>query len=117
MAQAISDPPADEHIAACGLFCSNCRKFKIGRCQGCQIAPGFARCDIRKCCIERGITICTECEEYPSPRSYRECTKINNPISKVLALIFKSNRPAALALLRDEGKTAYLQAKRESGKM
>jgi len=117
VAQAISNPPVNEHIAACGLFCSNCRKFKIGRCQGCQIAPGFARCSIRKCCIEKGITICAECEEYLSPKSYLECKKINNLITKVFALIFKSNRPAALALLRDEGRTAYLQAKRESGKM
>jgi len=115
--QAISNPPTDEHIAACGLFCTNCGKFKSGKCQGCQIAPGFQRCSIRRCCIEKGITTCADCDEFPAPRSYRECRKINNFIAKVFALIFQSNRPAALAILRGEGKMAYLHVKRESGRM
>ena len=116
MTQAISNPPVEEHIAPCGLFCTNCGKFKAGKCQGCQIAPGFARCGIRKCCVEKGITTCAECDEFRSPRSYRECKKIDNLMAKFFALIFKSNRPAALALLRDEGMAVYLQTKRDSGK-
>jgi hypothetical protein len=114
---AISTPSAEEHIAACGLFCTNCGKFKKGKCQGCQITPGFQRCSIRKCVIEKGITTCAECDEFASPRSYAECKKINNLMAKVFALIFRSNRPAALALLRDEGREAYLQVKRTDGKM
>ena len=114
---AISNPQADEHIAACGLFCTNCGKFKSGKCQGCQIAPGFQRCSIRKCVVEKGITTCAECDEFQSPSSYAECKKINNLMAKVFALIFRSNRPAALALLRDEGREAYLEAKRTSGKI
>jgi hypothetical protein len=117
MVQAISSPPVEEHIAACGLFCTNCGKFKKGRCPGCQIAPGFSRCSIRKCCIDKGITTCAECDEFSSPRSYRECKKIDNLMAKVFALIFRSDRPGALTLLRDEGKAAYLQVKRETGKM
>jgi len=117
MVHAISNPSAEEHIAACGLFCTNCRKFKAGKCAGCQIAPGFARCSIRACCIRKSITTCAECDDFLSPRSYRECGKINNFIANVFALIFRSNRPAALALLRDEGKMAYVHVKRETGRM
>ena len=85
--------------------------------EGCQEVPGFQRCSIRKCVIEKGITTCAECDEFASPRSYAECKKINNLIAKVFALIFRSDRPAALALLRDEGREVYLEAKRSSGKM
>ena len=89
---AISNPPVNEHIAACGLFCTNCGKFKRGRCQGCQEVPGFQRCSIRKCVIEKGITICAECDEFASPRSYAECKKINNLIAKIFALILSPDR-------------------------
>ena len=117
MVEAISNPPTDEHIAPCGLFCTNCGKFKSGKCPGCQVGAGFQRCGIRKCCVEKGIITCAECGEFVHPRSYAECKKINNFIAKLFALFFGSNRPAALALLRDEGRDAYLQAKRSSGKM
>ena len=58
--QIMSEPAADEHIAACGLFCSNCRAFKRGKCKGCQVAPGYASCAVRGCCIAHGITRCGE---------------------------------------------------------
>jgi hypothetical protein len=112
----MSSPPANAHIAPCGLFCSNCGKFKIGKCQGCQITAGFSRCGIRICCAEKKIATCAECADFPAPRDYRECRKVNNFIAKIFAVIFKSDRPAALALLRDQGREAYLKAKRESGK-
>jgi hypothetical protein len=117
MAQTISQPKADEHIAPCGLFCTACGKFKKGRCQGCQIEPGFAQCTIRQCVIEKGITTCAECADFAKGRDYRECKKVNNVIAKIIAVFTKSDRPGALALLRDEGRDAYLQAKRASGKM
>jgi len=117
MAQALSTPPAEAHIAACGLFCTNCRSFKLKKCQGCQIGPKFERCSVRKCCVEKGITTCAQCEEFSAPRDYRECKRINNIIPKVFGLIFGTNRPKALALLRDHGQEAYLAEKRASGKM
>jgi hypothetical protein len=81
------------------------------------VAPAFARCSIRRCCREKGIVTCAECEAFPAPRDYRECRKVNNLLSKLFALLFKSDRPAALALLRDQGRDAYLTLKRHSGKM
>jgi len=115
--QAISNPPPDAHIAPCGLFCTNCRKLLAGKCPGCQVAPGFGRCAVRLCCIDKGITTCAACPDFAAPRDFRECKKLNNLVSRFFALLFGSNRPAALALLRDGGLEAYLTAKRQAGKM
>ena len=117
MTEAMSDPPREAHVAACGLFCTNCRAFKKGKCPGCQIAPRFRSCGIRACCVEKGILTCAECAEFASPRDYRECKTVNNLVAKVFAFLFKTDRPGALAVLRDEGRDAYLSQKRESGKM
>jgi hypothetical protein len=117
MATVISQPPNDAHIAACGLFCSNCGKFKKGRCQGCQVQPGYAQCATRKCVIEKGIHNCAACPQFAAPRDFRECGKIHNFIARIFALLFGSDRPGALTMLRDQGEGAYLAAKRASGKM
>ena len=117
MAQVLSNPPADAHIAPCGLFCTSCGKFKRGKCQGCQIEAGFSRCGIRLCCIDKQIITCAECTEFAAPKDFRECKKVNNVISKVISLFTGSDRPAALALLRDRGKEAYLAEKKASKKM
>jgi len=95
MAEAISNPPGDAHVAACGLFCTNCRKFKKGKCKGCQVEPGFARCAVRQCAIEKKITTCAECDEFQSPRDYCECRKVNNFIARIFQFLFGTNRPAA----------------------
>ncbi len=113
----IADVKPDEHIASCGLFCSNCGAFKKQKCQGCMVSPMYASCPIRKCAIEKGIITCAECSDFKSPRSYKECKKMNNFISKIFGLVFKSDRPGGLATLRDKGKEAYLAEKRKTGKM
>jgi hypothetical protein len=113
----ISNPPPDAHIAPCGLFCTHCGKFKKGGCPGCQIKPGFSKCAIRRCVIEKRIVTCAECEEFRAPRDFKECPKINNLLARIIALFTKSNRPGSLAVLRDEGPDAYLEVKRTSGRM
>ncbi|MBN1654046.1 MAG: DUF3795 domain-containing protein [Deltaproteobacteria bacterium] len=117
MSVKISSPPENAHIAPCGLFCTNCGKFKKGKCLGCQIEAGFERCAIRLCCISKEIATCAECDAFRAPRDFRECKKIDNWVAKIFALIFKSDRPGALALLRDQGIEAYLTKKRASGKI
>ncbi len=117
MSQVISNPPQDAHVAACGLFCSNCGKFKRGRCKGCQIEPGFKRCAVRLCCIEKGATTCADCNEFEAPRDYHECGKLNSVIARIFSFIFGTNRFAALTVLRDRGKEAYLASKEGTKKM
>jgi hypothetical protein len=117
MSEAISSPPLEGHIAPCGLFCTACGKLRRGKCRGCQVEAGFSRCPVRKCCVERKISTCAECADFKTPRDYRECRKVHNPISRVIGFFTGSSRPAALALLRDQGREAYLASKRDGGKM
>ena len=112
----LSQPPAEEHIAACGLFCTNCGAFRRKKCQGCQIAPMFACCPVRACCHGQQITTCAQCPQFAAPQDYGKCRKVNNLIAKIIAFLFKSDRPAALAMLRDQGREAYLYQKRQTGK-
>lgn len=81
------------------------------------MAPRFTRCPVRECCIEKRITTCVACNEFQAPRDFRECRRLNSLIAKLFGLMFGTDRPKALAVLRDEGHEAYLQQKRESGRM
>lgn len=117
MPQALSSPPRDEHIAACGLFCTNCGRFKKGKCEGCQVSPAFANCPARSCCMEKGIITCAECPDFTTIEEYRSCKKLNSFVAKVFSFIFRTDRPTAIHFLRDSGKDAYLAEKRSSGKM
>ena len=117
MPEVISNPPANESIAPCGLFCTECGSFKKGRCKGCQVEPGFKRCPVRGCCVEKKIETCAGCGEFKAPRDYRECKKVFNPIARVIGFFTGSDRCGALALLRDSGREAYLAQKRQAKKM
>jgi hypothetical protein len=112
----LSNPPAGEHIAACSLYCSGCGKLEAGRCAGCQIRPGFARCQVRSCCADKAITGCWECPDFRAPRDYRECGKVNHWIPRFISLFTKSDWPRYLTILRDQGKGPYLDVKRARGK-
>lgn len=35
------------------------------KCPGCQQGGGPAGCEVKKCCFEKGLRICFECEEFP----------------------------------------------------
>jgi hypothetical protein len=117
MARVLSEPDPGAHVSACGLFCTNCGKFKAGKCKGCQVAPAFECCPVRTCCEQRIITTCAQCTDFAAPRSYRECPKVNSFIARVISFFTRSDRPAALALLRDMGLEGYLAEKRASGRM
>jgi len=117
MGEVLSSPAKDSHIGPCGLFCTNCGKFKRSRCYGCQLQPGFKRCPVRLCCVGRRITTCAECDDFQSPRDFSECPKVNNFIARTISLFNGSDRPVALALLRDRGRERYLAVKRETGSM
>ena len=38
---------------------------KSAKCPGCQQGGGPPWCEVRKCCVEKGLRICFECEEFP----------------------------------------------------
>ena len=113
----MSRPDPAAHVAPCGLFCTNCGRFKQGRCQGCQISPAFARCAVRRCCVAHGILTCASCPEFAASRSYRDCAKVHGLVARVIGFFTGSDRAGALQILRDQGLDDYLALKRASGRM
>jgi len=39
------------------------------KCPGCRQGGGPPGCEVRKCCVEKGLRICFECEEFPCSKS------------------------------------------------
>lgn len=51
----------EKSIAICGLVCGLC-SYNTG-CPGCRRKNGD--CSAKKCCSEKGLQFCFECDEYP----------------------------------------------------
>ena len=89
-------------IGSCGLYCGACRKYRMGKCPGCQKNEKATWCKIRRCCMEKGFHTCAECE-----KDIRECRLYTNLASKFFALVFRSDRPACIRNIREHGEQAY----------
>lgn len=93
-------------VAACGLYCGACRKYLVGKCPGCADNVKATWCKIRICCNTSNIQSCAGCQMVTSTQ---ECKKINNFISKIFALLFKSDRNACVARIKEVGYDNYAQ--------
>lgn len=91
-------------VAYCGLYCGACRKYLKEKCPGCHQNEKATWCTVRSCCMEKKIASCAECTEFPDPRG---CKKFNNSFSKLMGLVFRSDRPACIACLKEMGPVAY----------
>jgi hypothetical protein len=91
-------------IAYCGLYCAACGRYTKGKCPGCQQNAKATWCKIRTCNMENNYSSCANCKEFLDPMN---CKKFNNPVSKIFALIFKSDRPASLKLIKEIGYDNY----------
>ena len=92
-------------IAHCGLVCSDCGAFRKGKCTGCYgEKPMFRNCPVKKCCLAGQRATCAECAEFPD---LRQCRKLNNLISKLFGLVFRTNRIANLLRLRAVGPVEF----------
>lgn len=84
-------------IGACGIYCRACDHYfantpegehllkeskireRVGKhpCKGCkaekesEICVYCVDCDVRRCSIAKGVTLCTECAEYPCSKLER----------------------------------------------
>ena len=88
-------------VAHCGLVCSECGAFKKGKCKGCYGGkPMFANCPIKKCCLDTHRATCADCTEF---KDLKDCTKLNNLISKFFGMMFRTNRLENLHAIRDAG--------------
>ena len=85
-------------IAHCGLVCSECGAFVKGRCDGCHSEkPKFRNCPVKRCNLEHAYVTCADCQEFGD---LGECKKLNNWISKLFGLIFRSDRMGNLNRIR-----------------
>lgn len=87
-------------VAYCGLYCGACGKYLKDNCPGCHENKKATWCSIRTCCIEKTYTTCGNCEEYSN---VNDCKKFNNFISKIFALVFRSNRKACIDHIKNNG--------------
>jgi hypothetical protein len=99
-------------IAYCGLYCGACKKYLAGSCPGCHENNKASWCNIRSCNIEHGYSSCADCKEFTNPM---DCKKFNNFISKIFALVFKSNRAACIAKIRESGYDGFAKYMAENG--
>jgi hypothetical protein len=99
-------------IAYCGLYCGACKKYLAGSCPGCHENNKASWCKIRSCNIENGYSSCADCKEFTNPM---DCKKFNNFISRIFALIFKSNRAACIAKIRESGYDGFAKYMAENG--
>ena len=91
-------------VAYCGLYCGSCKKYLTEKCPGCHQNDKATWCKIRSCCMERGYASCADCTEFSDPMA---CKKFNNFISKIFAMIFKSDRAACIAKIRETGYEGF----------
>jgi hypothetical protein len=92
------------NIAYCGLYCENCGKYSKGKCPGCAGNEKATWCGVRKCCVENGYKSCADCATFADPM---KCTQFNNPISKVIGFILRSDRGKCIQYIKKNGYGAF----------
>jgi len=100
-------------IAYCGLYCGNCGSYKKGKCPGCAKNEKAGWCKIRSCCMENNYASCANCT-ITTPE---QCKQHNSLISKFFSLVFKSDRPASLRYIRENGSMQYISRMSELNQM
>ncbi len=86
-------------VACCGLYCGACRSFLKGKCKGCKNYEKATWCKVRQCCQTNNYRSCADCHKTETDT----CSKFNNPISNVFEFLFKSDRHACIAKIKEDG--------------
>lgn len=94
------------NIAYCGLYCEACGKYTNGKCPGCAKNEKASWCGIRKCGMDNGYKSCADCVTYSDPK---ECKIFNNPISRVIGFVLRSNRSGCIDYIRKNGYEGYAE--------
>ncbi len=93
-----------ELVAACGIYCGQCHRYRKGKCPGCAENVKATWCKVRSCTAESGYTTCAECREFADVQN---CRKFNTVFAKLFALVFRSDRRASLQLISTMGVEEY----------
>lgn len=99
-----------ELVAYCGLYCGACRSYLAGKCQGCHENAKATWCQVRSCCRKHNLSSCAGCADFADPR---ECKKFNNFIARLFGLIFRSDRAACIAQIRQLGIAGHARCMAE----
>lgn len=91
-------------IAYCGLYCGACGAYLKGKCPGCQKNDKASWCQVRACNREYRYSSCADCKQMSR---IADCRKLNNFMSKIFAFLFRSDRPACLAMIKHKGYESY----------
>lgn len=103
----MSESEGEFILAYCGLVCSNCGAYKKGRCHSCHSEkPMYRNCPVKKCALERGYITCADCADF---ENLKDCKKLNNFISKIFDLIFRTDRIGNLDRIREVGVEQFQQ--------
>jgi hypothetical protein len=96
---------ADQSLVAfCGLYCGACGSYLKGKCPGCAANEKASWCKVRACCIDNKYGSCADCTLVPD---FMVCGKFNNFVSKLFAVILRSNRPACIRAIKQQGREAF----------
>lgn len=98
-------------VAHCGLYCGACKAYLRGRCPGCHENRKATWCKVRSCCIDHGYASCAECGQYADPMA---CQMFNNVISRIFGFLFRSDRAACIAQIRERGVQGHADAMAET---
>ena len=97
-------------LGCCGLVCTQCGAYLKQRCQGCHSdKPMSMNCKVKPCVQEKNCNCCAECSDF---ENLKECTKLDNFISKIFGFIFRSNRMGNLDRIRKIGLDKFKEEKR-----
>jgi hypothetical protein len=96
---------ADQSLVAyCGLYCGACGSYLKGKCPGCVKNEKASWCKVRSCCIANKYASCADCGQVPD---IMDCGKFNNFVSKIFAVVLRSNRPACIRAIKQDGREAF----------
>ena len=99
-------------IACCGLYCSNCRKFKQAKCPGCLKYEKATWCRIRSCCMEKNIADCSQCEDFIFPK---DCEKYTNFISRTIEFFTSTDKSLCIDYLRKNPHVTFAKFMDQKG--
>jgi Protein of unknown function (DUF3795) len=108
MKEIVSD---SERVAFCGLYCGACGRYLRGKCQGCRDNNSAGWCKVRTCNLNHGYSSCAECKDFPDPN---DCKLFNNFVSRLFALVFRSDRAGCIAQIRELGIQGHADRMAES---
>lgn len=89
-------------VATCGLYCGACGKYLSGKCKGCRQNEKLSWCKSRSCCMEKGFSTCADCD-----KNVKDCKTYTNFMSKLMSIVFRSDRPACVEFIRQNGLEAF----------